>query len=151
MADLYKFKNRKGENFFKKYIYYIFILIFLISLILEATFFTFPFLVIFSLLLYMIDNSNKSLILIFLFSFALDVLKVSRLGVTPLFIFGALFLLERYEKKFELKSLSGILLVISSSGIIYSKISNYTVINLYSILIYILLFFSIGAFFKRIF
>ncbi len=150
MADLYKQNIRKEKNFLKKYIYYIFALIFAVALILETTFFTFPFIIIFCLLLYLLDNSAKSLIMIFFFSFALDALKISKLGITPLFIFSALFLLERYQKMFELKSINGTLLIIFSAGIIYSKISNYTIISLYSILLYILLFLSLKTFIKKI-
>lgn len=108
-----------------RYIFYSFIAVLFAALTLETTLFPFPFVVLSCLLLYWLDKSEKSLILIFLAGFALDSLKVARIGVTPLFIFAALFLLNLYEKWFELKSVSALLLLVFGALALYALTAGY--------------------------
>lgn len=94
-------------------------------LLIESSLFPFPFLLIFSIILYLIDDSKIMLVYIFLLGLILDSLHVARFGLTPFFVFATLFIINLYKDKFEIKDYRFVVLIAAVSSILYAAIAGY--------------------------
>lgn len=113
-----------------------------VSVLIESVFISFPLVIILSILLYLTDSSSKYLLYIFFISILLDVLRVEQLGLTSLFIFISLFLIDIYKRSFEVTDMKFITLITLLSTYLYAKIADYNFnIIFYGSIIILLTFF----------
>lgn len=101
-------------------------LILFFSLFFESTIVTFPLVLIFSVLLYILYPDYKTIILGFLCGVILDIIKVSQVGATSTIILLSFLTLSLIKKGFEIKDYKTIILFLFASSFIYSKYFSYT-------------------------
>lgn len=111
------------------------ILLFL-SLFLESTLIVFPVFLIISVLLFVLFPKIPVLVGVFLGSIILDILKVTTIGFTALFIFTIFLVLNIYIKSVDIKDFKVVLIITFISSIAYSYLSSYSV----NLIIYLLIF-----------
>ncbi len=99
---------------------FLLILLFL-SLFFESSFFSFPFVVAFSIFLYILYPEKLVTICIFSASVMLDVISANTIGVTPLFIFSILIFLEILKNVFIVKDARILLGFMILFSYIYAK------------------------------
>ncbi|OGH11219.1 MAG: hypothetical protein A2857_02315 [Candidatus Levybacteria bacterium RIFCSPHIGHO2_01_FULL_36_15] len=97
----------------------------LVSVVLESTLISFPLFLILSIILFLLDNSVKTMFYIFFMSLILDSVHAERVGVSAIFIFTSFLLLNFYKKGFEITDLKAVVFVIFISSFLYSKVVGY--------------------------
>lgn len=119
---------------------FLLILLFL-SLFFESNLFPFSFVVAFSIFLYILYPEKLVVISIFLASLALDAINANTVGITPLFIFLVLFLLEVLKNVFVVKDARILLGFVIFFSYIYAKFYMFgSQVILYAALFAILVF-----------
>lgn len=98
----------------------------LIVLIIEAIFIPFPFVLLTSILLYVIDDSAGILLFLLVLSLILDSIKVHAFGFSSLYFFTTLLVISIYERAFEIKSTRFILFISFISSYLYMYFSSYS-------------------------
>lgn len=101
-------------------------LLFLLVL-LESTVIAFPLLLICSIITFMLFPGVRTIITIFFAAFALDVLKMNNIGLTPLIIFAVIFVLSFNDKLFDIRDYAYIFGVVVIGVIVYAIVMNYQV------------------------
>lgn len=119
------------------------ILFLFLSLFIETTFIAFPLTLIFSILLYILYPETKTFLLILFASLVLDALKLSSIGLTSVFIFFPLLIVNLLRKTLEIKDYKIIIVFLFAASFIYAKLFSYTD----SLLTFVLIFGSSLAFF----
>lgn len=104
----------------------LFILFLLLTLIIENSFISFPFLFILSILFFVFYPQTSNLFIVFFISIILDFLKVSSIGITPLFVLIILLTVYLNENFFDLRNYKFFLLFIFIALIPYSYFANYS-------------------------
>ncbi len=117
------------------------LLVFLaLSLFVETTIFSFPFIFAFCLLLYIFFPGGRTVFSAFIASLIIDVLKAAPPGLTALAIFTAFIAIDLYRGAFELKDYKIILLIIFGFSFAYAKFASYAD----NLLVYIMVFGGLG-------
>lgn len=96
-----------------------------VLVIVESTLYSFPFVLTASLITYLLFPRVSTLVIIFLAAFALDVVRIYNIGVTPLVIFVIIAALSFNSKIFDIRDYLYILGVSVLGSIIYANIMNY--------------------------
>ncbi|OGH17240.1 MAG: hypothetical protein A3C30_01385 [Candidatus Levybacteria bacterium RIFCSPHIGHO2_02_FULL_40_18] len=118
----------------------LFLLFLFISLFLESTVISFPFIFLISLIYYIFYPSTRTLITAVLAGLFIDILSVSIIGQTSLAILISYLLIEFYKKAFDTRDWRILLILLFTATYIYSNIFPYE----NNLLIYLSLFVSIG-------
>lgn len=108
----------------------------ILALLVESTFSFFPFVFIFSCLLFFIWADVRSFVFLFLITLTLDSLRVVHFGLTPIFLFSSLLLLKLYRKTFNLQDPRIIFFLVLILGIIYSSIVGYGTNIIFSLILF---------------
>lgn len=114
--------------------------------ILESTLFALPLTLICSILLFLVDDSKKNLLVIFLACFLLDAWKSEAVGLSALFVFVTLFLIDAYKRSFEVRDIKMIGGILIGSAIFYSFTFEY---NLLFVFFFIVVLFILLTVFAR--
>ena len=114
----------------------IFIPFLLISLFFELTIIPFPFVFLFSLILYALYPTERTVILTMLIAVLADILNVAVIGGTSLALLIGYLFLDYYKKAFDTRDWRILLLILLLSTFIYSNIFSYET----NLLIYLFLF-----------
>lgn len=96
-----------------------------VSLILESTLFSFPFVLVFSLLYLFYFDDVLGLILVFIFSLFLDSFLLQQLGTTALFVFMPVLIYIALEKIFSLQGPILFASVLAACVFVYGTILGY--------------------------
>lgn len=115
----------------------------ILSIFIETTVFSFPFVFVLSLLLFIFFPEMRILFLIFFISLLMDVLKSSATGIYPLVIFSSFALIALYRKAFELKDYKVVLLILFLLTFAYAKFASYAD----NLIIYVVIFGGSAIFF----
>lgn len=99
-------------------------LLFILVLV-ESTLIAFPLLLICSVITYLLFPGIRTLVAIFLAAFALDVVRMHHVGLTPLVIFAIIFILSFNDKIFDIRDYAYILGVVILGAIVYALVMNY--------------------------
>ncbi len=99
-------------------------LLFILVLV-ESTLVAFPLLLICSVITYLLFPGVRTLVVIFLAAFALDVIRMHHVGLTPLIIFAIIFILSFNDKIFDIRDYAYILGVVILGTIVYAIVMNY--------------------------
>ncbi len=119
-----------------------------LSVIFETVFFSFPFVLFFSIMLYLYNYSRTNIIFIFIAGFLLGSLRADYFAANSIFILATIIVISVYQSAFEVKSLKFTLIFSFISLIIYANLFSYHLnILLYSgfFLIVYLLYFYLGG------
>ena len=114
----------------------IFIAFLLISLFFELTIIPFPFVFLFSLILYALYPTGRTVILTTFIAIFADILNVAVIGGTSLALLIGYLFLDYYKKAFDTRDWRILLLILLLSTFIYSNIFSYET----NLLIYLFLF-----------
>lgn len=112
------------------------------STIFESVVIGIPLVVIVSIILYLVDESKKTLFFIFIAANILDSLKAEHFGLTSLFVFFTLLLLDVYKRNFEVRDVKPIILIMFASSFVYMQLFGYN-FNIICLFILVALFTSI--------
>lgn len=127
----------------------IFIAILFLSLLLESTVIGFPLVLVFSIILFLNDESKKTLVYIFFASFLLDAVRAETVGASALFIFTVLLLMDFYKRNFEVRDMKLMLLMNAIATIAYAKVFGYEIV--FVILCSLIMFFVLLLFGRPVF
>lgn len=116
---------------------YLTIALFMILLV-ESTFSFFPFVFIFSCLLFFVWEDVRAFILLLIVALALDSLRVVHFGMTPIFLFASLFLLTLCRKIFNLQDPRILFAIVILLGIIYSSLAGYGTNIIFSLILFVI-------------
>lgn len=116
----------------------LFIFLLLISILFESTIFHFPFVLLFSILLFVIIPTLSSIFIIFFASFILDVVSLNHFGVAMIVILISLAFLHFYRRYYEVRDPFFLIFFIIISCIIFSLFASYSI----SIIGYMILLFG---------
>lgn len=96
-----------------------------ISLFLETVFFSFPFFLIFAIILLLLDSRPFIIVFIFSTGLILDSLRLEILGITPLVIFATATLIYIYRRSFEITHLAFILVCLFAVTYFYAGLTHH--------------------------
>ena len=121
----------------------ILIALLVLSLFIETTIFSFPFIFAFSILLYILFPDARTVFSVFAASLLIDVLKAAPPGVSALAIFITLLAIDLYRRVFEIKDYKIMLLIICAFSFAYAKFASYTD----NLIVYLVIFGGFGLLF----
>ncbi len=120
-----------------------------LSLFLETSLFAFPFLFIFSMLLYVLYPEISTIFLVIFCSLVLDSLKLSQVGLSAVLIIFSFGVVEFLRKFFDFRDYKIILGLLFLGSIIFSIISVYSLNLLFYFLIFGLAYLASYAFYRK--
>lgn len=109
---------RVNDNFF--------IALLFISLFIEASFISFPFVFLFSLLFYIVRPETRTVITVIFFGILIDIMNVAIIGLTPLSLLIVFLFIEAYRKAFDFKDWRILLSILILSSFFYANFFSYT-------------------------
>lgn len=113
-------------------------LVVLAAMLLETTVFNFPFVFIICSILLLFVKKNIFFVSAFFIGIMIDSLRVSNFGLTPLFIFGTVFLIFLYERYSGSKDLVVASIVIGAVTLVYAYVLSYSIPMLVSFFIFVI-------------
>lgn len=104
----------------------LFLLILILFLLLEFSFFSIPFIFIFSILVLSFYRNEISFLFVLLAGLMVDSLRIENFGITPFFIFATFLIIYLYEKYFGSSDVMVITLITIIATFVYSYILSYS-------------------------
>jgi hypothetical protein len=105
----------------------LFIFLLLLSILFESTIFHFPFVLLFSILLFVIAPTLSNTLIIFFASFILDVISLNHFGVTMIIVLVSLAFLHFYKRYYEVRDPFFLIFFIIISCIVFSLFASYSI------------------------
>lgn len=99
----------------------------LLAILLQTTVISFPLFIIFSIILYILYPELDSVFIIFVGAVILDILQITPIGATALFVISFLLIINFAQKFFNTRDYKSILLIIFIASIAYALIFSYGV------------------------
>lgn len=99
----------------------------ILSVLLESTFVSLPLTLIVSVLYYVLFPQLRTVVIIFLAALALDSMRVTMIGISPLIILTIIFVLNLNERLFDIRDYLYLVAVVILGSLVYSNIFSYQI------------------------